>query len=46
MEIGDEGRPHGVDGGGRVATGVKGGDGRELRPVPPIMAMWTGSVAL
>lgn len=34
MDIGDDGRPHGVDGWGRRASGVNGGDGREERPVP------------
>lgn len=44
MAIGEEGRPQGVGVGGRRARGVKGGEGREERPVPPIMAMGTGSV--
>lgn len=44
MVIGLEGSPHGVSKGGIRARGVKGGDGREERPVPPIMAMGTGSV--
>lgn len=43
MEIGEDDSPQGVDGGGRVATGVNGGDGREERPVPPMMATRTGS---
>ncbi len=44
MAIGEDGRPHGVSKGGIRAIGVKGGEGREERPVPPIMAMGTGSV--
>lgn len=43
MAIGDEGKPHGVSKGGMRASGVNGGWGREERPVPPIMAMGTGS---
>ena len=43
MDIGEEGRPHGVDGGGSVATGVNGGDGSEPSPVPPMIATCTGS---
>lgn len=43
MAIGEEGRPQGVGVGGMRATGVKGGEGREERPVPPIMAIGTGS---
>lgn len=43
MAIGDEGRPQGVGVGGMRARGWKGGEGREERPVPPIMAMGTGS---
>jgi len=46
MAIGDDGRPHGVSKGGIRARGVKGGWGREERPVPPMIAMGTGSVAL
>lgn len=42
--MGEEGVPHGVEGGGRSATGLKGGDGREGRPVPPMMAIEIGSV--
>lgn len=38
----EEGRPQGVGIGGIRARGVKGGEGREERPVPPIMAMGTG----
>lgn len=41
--MGEEGRPQGVGVGGRRARGVKGGEGREESPVPPIMAMGTGS---
>lgn len=41
--MGEEGRPQGVEVGGMRATGVKGGEGREERPVPPIMAMRTES---
>ena len=41
--MGEEGRPQGVWKGGIRATGVKGGEGREERPVPPIMAMGIGS---
>ena len=41
--MGEEGRPQGVGVGGRRAMGVKGGWGREERPVPPIMAIGTGS---
>ena len=44
MATGEEGYPHGVCIGGRRARGVKGGKGREERPVPPIIAMGTGSV--
>lgn len=43
MTIGDDAGPHGVKGGGRTATGVNGGEGREERPVPPIMAIEMGS---
>ncbi len=43
IDMGEDGNPQGVEGGGRVATGLKGGDGRDPRPVPPIMAMCTGS---
>lgn len=39
----EEGMPQGVGVGGRTARGVKGGEGREERPVPPTMAMGTGS---
>ena len=42
--IGDEGRPQGVLKGGITARGVNGGEGRAPRPVPPIIAMGTGSV--
>lgn len=43
IDIGEDGSPQGVDGGGRVATGLNGGDGREPSPVPPMMAICTGS---
>ena len=43
MAIGEDGRPQGVGVGGMRATGVKGGEGREERPVPPIMAIGTAS---
>ena len=43
IDIGDDGRPQGVCGGGIRARGVNGGDGRDERPVPPIMAIGTGS---
>lgn len=46
MRIGEEGAPQGVRGGGIWARGWKGGEGREERPVPPIMAMGTGSGGL
>lgn len=39
----EDGVPQGVWVGGRTARGVKGGEGREERPVPPIMAMGTES---
>ncbi len=44
--MGEEGRPQGVGKWGMMARGVKGGDGREERPVPPIMAMGMGSVGV
>jgi hypothetical protein len=44
--MGEDGVPQGVWIGGRTARGVKGGEGREERPVPPIMAMGTGSAAI
>lgn len=44
--MGEEGRPHGVVGGGRRARGVKGGEGRDESPVPPTMAMEIGSEKL
>ena len=43
IAIGDEAFPHGVSGGGRRASGLKGGEGREERPVPPMIPMGTGS---
>lgn len=46
MVIGEEGVPQGVCVGGRTARGVKGGEGREERPVPPSMAMGTGSAGI
>lgn len=42
--MGEDGVPQGVWGGGRTASGVKCSEGRAERPVPPIMAMGTGSV--
>ena len=42
--MGEEGRPQGVGVGGMSATGVKGGEGRAPRPVPPTIAIVTGSV--
>lgn len=44
--MGEEGRPQGVGVGGMRARGVKGGEGREERPVPPIMAMGMGSAGV
>lgn len=44
MVIGEEGRPQGVGVGGIRARGVKVGEGRDERPVPPMMAMGTASV--
>lgn len=41
--MGEDGRPHGVVGGGRRARGVKGGEGRDESPVPPTIAMEIGS---
>lgn len=41
--MGEDGCPQGVCIGGMRATGMKGGDGRAPRPVPPTMAMGTGS---
>lgn len=41
--MGEEGRPQGVWVGGMRARGWKGGEGREERPVPPIMAMGISS---
>lgn len=43
MAMGEDGRPHGVSGGGSRARGVNGGEGREERPVPPMMAIGMGS---
>ena len=42
-EMGEEGAPQGVEG-EMIATWVK--SAREARPVPPITAMWIGSVSL
>ena len=44
----EEGGPHGVvvTEVGREARGWKGGEGRAERPVPPIMAMGTGSAGV
>lgn len=41
--MGEDGRPHGVVGGGRRASGVNGGEGRDESPVPPTMATEMGS---
>lgn len=40
--MGDEGRPQGVGVAVSTVRGVKGGDGREERPVPPIIAIGMG----
>lgn len=37
--IGEEVKPQGVESGGSRANWVKGGDGKEERPVPPMMAI-------
>lgn len=42
--MGEDVKPQGVDMGGSKAKGVKGGEGREERPVPPIMAIGIGSM--
>lgn len=44
MAMGEDVRPHGVENGGSRANGVKGGEGSEERPVPPMMAIEMGSV--
>ena len=41
--IGEDGAPHGVERSVNCATGVKGGEGRVERPVPPMIARGTGS---
>lgn len=41
--MGEDVRPQGVEMGGRRASDVKGGEGREERPVPPITAIEMGS---
>lgn len=41
--MGEDVRPQGVEMRGRMASGVKGGDGREEMPVPPITATGMGS---
>lgn len=41
--MGDEGRPQGVGVAVSTARGVKGGEGREERPVPPIIAIGIGA---
>ena len=41
--MGEEVKPQGVEKGGSRANGVNGGEGREERPVPPIMAIGIGS---
>ena len=46
IAMGEEGFPHGVSEDGRRASGLKGGEGREERPVPPIIPMGTGSTDL
>ena len=46
MAMGEEGFPHGVFGGGRRANCLNGGEGREERPVPPMMPIGTGSAWL
>lgn len=43
-EIGEDGYPHGVEGAGSDATGVNGGEGSEESPVPPMIAIWIGSL--
>lgn len=40
--MGDEGRPQGVGVAVSTIRGVKGGEGREERPVPPIIAIGMG----
>lgn len=42
--MGEDGKPQGVSKVGMTARGVNWGEGREERPVPPIMAIGTGSV--
>ena len=41
--MGADVKPHGVLTGGSWARGLKSGVGREPRPVPPIIAIGTGS---
>lgn len=41
--MGEEVKPQGVEKGGSRAKGVKGGEGREESPVPPMMAIGIGS---
>ena len=43
IAIGEDGSPQGVEGGGRLATGLNGGDGKDPSPVPPMTAICTGS---
>lgn len=40
--MGDEGEPQGVEVAVRTVRGVKGGEGREERPVPPTIAIGMG----
>lgn len=40
--MGDEGGPQGVGVAASTVWGVKGGEGREERPVPPIIAIGMG----
>lgn len=40
--MGDEGGPQGVGVAVSTVRGVKGGEGREERPVPPIIAIGMG----
>lgn len=41
--MGEEVKPQGVEKGGNRANGVNGGEGKEERPVPPMMAIEIGS---
>ena len=42
--MGEDVKPQGVRRGGRRASGVNGGVGRDESPVPPIMPIEMGSV--